>query len=253
MIEVKYPFSHGLDGKIHQIIINKIYNCNDHIILFGNDRKKEVIIELIYSSKIYEWVMLPRLSYDIISILNSAKKENITDILKKELEGKIITNTEELNYQKTNSDILSVNNQNIILKDHNLPNHYYLEEIIKSKNALELKHKPKDKLQDIMEIFLINKKKAYTLISDFLDQNNECKNIKYAKKTMILLKELFDVLVQISDVLFTEDDLIDLGLIINKLHFKKTEKINQREFNELINEGKKLINTLKNRISKKKK
>ena len=103
MFEVKYPLSHGLDGKIHKIAISYAVEIEDkgvkRQIIYGEEGEKNVIIEVKYSDKRKEWVKVPNyfLEYAVLT-RPFTKKKDITAKMLEELDGKKITNIEELDY-----------------------------------------------------------------------------------------------------------------------------------------------------------
>lgn len=103
MFEVKYPTSHGLDGKIHKIEISSAVEVNiggiNRIIIYGFEKGKKVILEVAYFRSEKKWVKVPHTQMEYINLTSPLrKKKNVTEVMKKELDGRKITNSEELDY-----------------------------------------------------------------------------------------------------------------------------------------------------------
>ena len=97
MISVKYPNSHGLDGLVHEMEIEKIYRLKslDDVLLECKEGEGTVYLHL---KKIDgKWVKIPHRSTYYMSGLIT-KGEDITDKLKREIDGLNIANKEELSY-----------------------------------------------------------------------------------------------------------------------------------------------------------
>lgn len=97
MLRVKYPNSHGLDGMVHTMEINKAYSLNnsdDSILLFCGENGKDVIVHLV--KKDGKWKMLPHTNeeYEHLPLSN----KSITRRIKLELDGLDITNVDEEDY-----------------------------------------------------------------------------------------------------------------------------------------------------------
>ena len=97
MLKVKYPETHGLDGKWHFLEIVKAKRYNGRTIIKCIDNGKQTVIEVSKSNKV--WFMVPFDSKDLLNHLiiieNDQLGKDITDIIKKELDNKTIINKEE--------------------------------------------------------------------------------------------------------------------------------------------------------------
>jgi hypothetical protein len=114
-VEIKYPSTHGLDGKIHKIVISRavrLSNGNYYVEGFEADdhSKSKVVLELGYSESDRKWYIIPhnnlgyaKLAIEADSIVMrkalTGKKSNDTDFLRDTLNGMAITNTEEKDYE----------------------------------------------------------------------------------------------------------------------------------------------------------
>ena len=102
MLKVKYPQTHGLDGKWHNLDIIKAKKYNGKVIIKCLDNGKLNIIEVARYAK--TWYMIPIEAKDFLNHLimmeNDKLATDITDFIKKELDNTSITNKEEYFKQK---------------------------------------------------------------------------------------------------------------------------------------------------------
>lgn len=268
MFEVKYPYSHNYDGKRHMIKIESIEYIDGHLLVYGKSYgMSSLIIEIKYCDEISNWVMVPINMKEIVELIKNTKGNsiNLTDFMFKELDGKRITNQYELNYAfpenevfKDDSyknlqdykdmgleDILHRSFQNIYYKYYGFIDE---EKLLKERIKDFFQRVPKELPINVEDVFSINKKKAYKLIGDFLDNN---RNYHDRNKEEIIVKYIEDVfykLLEISDNVFMEDDLIDLGDILAKLKIDRVNKYNNEEFNKIINLCYEFIDGLKKKF-----
>ena len=246
MVEVKYPKNNLYDGKRHQIKIIKIVNIDNFIILYGEEKKKIVLLMLEYSYEIYDWVMIPYNKRIIESLMKKENLHDVTELLRKELEGKKITNCDELNYY-----LMEENNEVTDDNQNNKKVCFTLNEIEKEKNKLKSEKNyiiEKTIPLDIIELFTINRKRAFNLISDFIKENEKIKDLKYKKIVMNLITKLFDALLEYPMYLYTEDDLIELGIVLHKLSYQNYCLQSEQEKEEIFNKGSIIIKKLSKKI-----
>ena len=275
MFEVKYPNSHNYDGKRHMIKIDSIEYIDGHLLVYGKSYDiPNLIIEIKYSDEVSDWVMIPKSMKEIVEIIknNKGNSINLTDFMFKELDGRRITNQNELNYVFPKNDIFKDDSYEILQKfikdaktisiadifQNSFQSIYYKyhgsideEKLLKDTIKDFFQRIPEELPINIEEVFSINKKRAYKLIGDFLDNN---KNYLDRNKEEIIVKyieDVFQILLEISDNLFMEDDLIDLGNILAKLNDDRVNKYDNEEFNEIINLCYEYIDTLKEKFFKK--
>ena len=274
MFEVKYPKSHNYDGKRHMIKIESIEYIDGHLLVYGKSYDiPSLIIEIEYSDEISNWVMVPKKMKEIVDIIknNKGNSINLTDFMYKELDGKRITNQNELNYVFPKNDVFKDDSYEVLQKfikeakalsitdifQNSFQSIYYkyhgsIDEEMLLKDTIKdfFRRVPEELPINIEEVFSINKKKAYKLIGDFLDNN---KNYLDRNKEEIVVKymeNVFQILLEIDNNLFMEDDLIDLGNILAKLQVDRVNKYNNEEFNIIINLGYEFIDGLKEKFFK---
>ena len=101
MLSVKYPESHGLDGKVHNIEIKVIQRVrplkdkNEHTLVYGKENGKNVILDITKDPETGEWLKVPHDKNDYVWLQLCIYRQDLTEELKKELDGKTISNTEE--------------------------------------------------------------------------------------------------------------------------------------------------------------
>jgi len=274
MFEVKYPNSYNYDGKTHIIKIEKVEYISGHLLVYGKSYDiPSLIIEIKYSDEKADWIMIPHDMKEIVEIIKDSpgKSINLTDYMKKELDGKRITNQDELDYvfpkkndifiddsKKTVSEFINkkeiqspADNFNLSLKNVYQKNQGILNEeqlLIETIKYFFLRV-PEALPVDAEELLKINKKKAYRLINDFLDNNKNYLNKDYEEIIVKFLEELFNTLIKVHDTLFTEDDLIDLGSLLAKMKVARVNMLSEEEFNMLMVSAYDLIDLLKERIN----
>lgn len=269
MFEVKYPNSHNYDGKRHMIKIESIEYIDGHLLVYGKSYDiPNLIIEIKYSDEISNWVMVPKSMKEIVEIIknNKGNSINLTDFMFKELDGKRITNQNELNYVFPKNDVFKDDSYEILqkfIKEANtisiadvfhssFQNKYYgsmgEEKLLRDTIMAFFQRVPEELPINVEEVFSINKKKAYKLIGDFLDNNRNYLDRNKEENIVKYIEDVFHTLLEISDNVFMEDDLIDLGSILAKLKVDRVNKYNNEEFNEIINLGYEFIEVLKKKF-----
>lgn len=252
MFEVKFPKSHNLDGKTHLIIIKDAEYVDGHIFVYGKTNDfPHLIIEIKYINEVGSWVMIPRTTKEIVEIFRQSQKKNVdlTEYIKKQLNGLQITNVEEIDYKfphkeemvpyfiDDSSEIIS----KYIEKKKN-SNSDMVEDCEEIKNYL---YRNYDTLPiDITQILLLNKRKAYNLIDLFLKENDDYHDIHREKEIIKLIEDIFNKLLEIPDSIYTEDNLIDLGCFLKKLCCQRVNNCDEESFDKLIQQGKKIMEEL---------
>ena len=236
MLKVKFPKNLYYDGSVNSIKINSVIYLNGHILVYGKTSKKsQIIIEIKYDDNKNTWVMIAQSFKNIIRIIkeNKGKELDITDDMLKELSNARITNTEELNYQfAKDCGEESIEDVKLSIEDT-------VKDILKE-NAYNLPFDPE-------EAASLYKRKVFKAISNFLEDNVTYSNSKYQLQVISLLEKIFQTILNYPDIFFTEDDLINIGVLLNKLSCLRVASLNQEEFDLLIAKGYDLINNFEER------
>ena len=101
MLSVKYPESHGLDGKVHNIEIKVIQRVrpisdkNEHTLVYGKENGRNVIVDITKDPETGEWLKVPHTKKEYVGLQLCIYRQDLTKELKPELDGKTISNTEE--------------------------------------------------------------------------------------------------------------------------------------------------------------
>lgn len=273
MFEVKYPESHGLDGKVHKIEIIEAYevmNGNNKIILvYGQENRINTMLTLKFSNELNSYIFIPFSKMEMINLTSEfLERVDITAKLIREIDGKHILNNEEARKYTASNENSVKEDKVVINNDRNEPKVFLKEDLLidDSKDVINnftnnqeekeanSKEDTKDNIlntKDIMEVFSRYKKESLNIIYKFLS-NNEGKyeNNIYELEILKLVNELMNTIVKVRAVIFTEDDLIDIGSLLAKLSFERVKNLNQNEFDTIINSGYVLNDNLKERIIK---
>ncbi len=275
MFEVKFPNSHHYDGKRHVIKIESIEYIDGHLLVYGKSYDiPSLIIEIKYCDEISNWVMVPESMKVIVEIIKNSQRKsiNLTDFMFKELDGKRITNQNELEYIFPTKDAFIEDSDQVLqkfikeIKDMgimdafsrsfhglNYEYHEFIDDDVLYQDVIKnlFQRIPSELPINIEEIFSIYKKKMYKLIGDFLDNNINYIDKNKEERIIKYIEDIFHTLLEISDNLLTEDDLIDLGSIFAKLSDEKVNKYNEEEFNKIMNLCYEYLESLKGTFLKK--
>ena len=265
MFEVKFPYTHDLDGKIHFIEIihaSLIENDNKEIIVYGKDEGKTTMLILKYNEKYHSYVFIPHTKMELVNYTSEfLERTDITEELVKRINGKKIFTIEELEHERNLKPSFEViGNKEINVKDDkdsDFPkeiNHY---ETINNKDNTKNEKKQYDKLEiDVEELFTGNYYKALQLIKKTileLEKKFHMYNNSYrGEKVYYCFERIVNVFVTISEYLYTEDDLIDLGSFLAKIKPDRVNKYSDEEFNEVISKGNEIAETLDKRAKRRK-
>jgi len=255
MFEVKYPNTDELDGKVHLIQIEKAYEVVDgnkkNILLYGQENGRIVTLVLRYISDIQEYVYIPCNKMELLNITSPhLERKEITEELIEELRGKKVKNILEVhslekivNYEKQVNSISGYDQSDIRNVQNNGNDNVHKEMVDSSKEGVDW--------QNIMDLFTVYKKKSLALLGDFILENtNKYQSTNIELEVLKLVNNLLNTIKNMSDVLYTEDDLIDVGSLLAKLQFKRVNSLKIDEFEKIIFSGHELCDRLSLRISK---
>lgn len=255
MFEVKYPNTDELDGKVHLIQIEKAYEVVEgnkkNILLYGQENGRIVTLVLRYISDIQEYVYIPCNKMELLNITSPhLERKEITEELIEELRGKKVKNILEVhslekivNYEKQVNSISGYDQSDIGNVQNNGNDNVHKEMVDSSKDDVDW--------QNIMDLFTVYKKKSLVLLGDFILENtNKYQSTNMELEVLKLVNNLLNTIKNMSDVLYTEDDLIDVGSLLAKLQFKRVNSLKIDEFEKIIFSGHELCDRLSLRISK---
>ena len=245
MFEVKFPLNHKYDGQVHQIQIKEafeVYNSKvTETIVCGTESNKNIILALEYDENSDTYYFIPHTMTEFAILISSSKKTKVvTEELKRKLHGKLVTTREEM----TNKDSIKARKEKVFFNnskekngDKNMNNHNIIVDKIID-----------DKEQDVMDIF--HKFYRRTLIdikifSDALIENiRKYKDVERLECVTHLLSKLTKTIMEVEPMAYLEDDMVDVGALLQQLAYDRVNHYNDEQFNEVINKGFEIIERL---------
>ena len=84
-----------------------------------------------------------------------------------------------------------------------------------------------------------------------MKQNDDYEDISREKEIVGIVEEIFNSLLEVSDSIYTEDDLIDLGCFLKKICCQRVNNYDEETFDKIIQQGKMIVEELQRHTNQK--
>lgn len=264
MFEVKFPYTHNLDGNTHVIKIlhaSLIENSeNKEVIVYGKENNKQIMLVLRYDEQYHTYVFIPQTKMELVNYTSEfLERTDITEEFIERINGKKIFTIEELEHERNLKPSFEIIGNKDINgnKDSDYPNEIRHNEISNNKENKVIEKKSFNQLEiDVEELFTGNYYKALRLIKKTILELEKkfhmYNNSNRGEMVYYCFERIINVFVTVSEYFYTEDDLIDLGSFLVKIKPDRVNKYSDEEFNEVISKGNEIAETLDKRAKRRK-